>query len=117
VRYYERLGLLQQPQRTASRHRVYDGAAMERLRFIRGARRLGLTLEDINNLLRAREKRGPRASGRVLSTLRTRAAALEAEVEKIRAFSILLGEAIRCCEEAPSRALSILEDLFAGQTT
>jgi DNA-binding transcriptional MerR regulator len=113
VRYYERLGLLQPPPRTPSQHRVYDSSAMERLRFIRGARRLGLTLEDINALLRAREEKGARAAERVLRTLGARAKALDLEAAKLRAFHVLLLEALHLCDEAPERALSILEDVFA----
>src|SRR5437588_12984334 len=60
LRFYERLGLLRTPRRTAARHRLYDREAAVRLRFIRGAQRLGLTLEDISELLRIRETRGPK---------------------------------------------------------
>ncbi|MBW3631274.1 MAG: MerR family DNA-binding transcriptional regulator [Gemmatimonadetes bacterium] len=41
VRYYERRGLLPQPERTASGYRQYDVEALERLRFIRQAQDLG----------------------------------------------------------------------------
>src|ERR1700694_4677039 len=79
VRFYERLGLLRPPQRTASRHRVYESKAVERLRFIRGAQRLGLTLEDISELLRARETGSREAPRRVIRCLGARAAAFDRE--------------------------------------
>jgi len=51
VRYYERIGLLDDPQRTASGYRDYDDAAAARLLFITRARTMGLTCEQIIDLL------------------------------------------------------------------
>ena len=51
VRYYERAGLLPQPDRTASSYRLYPDEAVARLRFIRRAQQLGFTLEEIKGLL------------------------------------------------------------------
>ncbi|MGY1726171.1 heavy metal-responsive transcriptional regulator [Geodermatophilus sp. SYSU D01062] len=55
VRYYERVGLLPQPERTAAGYRSYDAGAVDRLHFIRGAQRLGLRLSDIRDLLAVRD--------------------------------------------------------------
>ena len=52
VRYYERIGLLAKPSRTAGGHRVYGAAAVSRLAFVRRARQLGFTLEQVRTLLR-----------------------------------------------------------------
>lgn len=51
IRYYEREGLLPPPQRRASGYRDYGDATIERLRFIRRAKDLGFTLEEIRELL------------------------------------------------------------------
>ena len=55
VRYYESIGLLPEPQREPSGYRNYGADALERLRFIGGARTLGLSLEEIGDLLAASE--------------------------------------------------------------
>ncbi|MGY1736329.1 heavy metal-responsive transcriptional regulator [Geodermatophilus sp. SYSU D00684] len=55
VRYYERVGLLPEPERTAAGYRSYDAGAVDRLHFIRGAQRLGLRLSDIRDLLAVRD--------------------------------------------------------------
>lgn len=55
IRYYERTGLLPAPARTAGDHRRYDDRAIDRLQFIRGAKRLGLRLGDISDLLTLRD--------------------------------------------------------------
>jgi DNA-binding transcriptional MerR regulator len=51
VRYYERIGLMPSPTRTASGYRSYDEAAAARLVFVTRAKRLGLSLEQIAELL------------------------------------------------------------------
>lgn len=51
LRYYGRLGLLAETGRTAAGHRYYDEAAVARLRFIRGAQWMDLSLGEIRELL------------------------------------------------------------------
>jgi len=51
VRYYERLGLLPAPQRTVGNYRLYDEEHLERLRFIRNCRVIGMTLDEVRRLL------------------------------------------------------------------
>jgi MerR family mercuric resistance operon transcriptional regulator len=51
VRYYERVGLLGTPARTASGYRAYTQADLGRLQFIRRAKRRGLALDEIRGLL------------------------------------------------------------------
>ena len=51
VRYYEREGLIPPPVRRASGYRDYLDADVERLRFMRRAKGLGFTLQEIRELL------------------------------------------------------------------
>ncbi len=51
VRYYERIGLLGSPARTASGYRDYDADAATRLLFVHRARRMGLSCDQITELL------------------------------------------------------------------
>ena len=51
VRYYERQGLLPPPLRAASGYRQYRHEDVARLRFVRRAKALGFTLEEIRELL------------------------------------------------------------------
>jgi DNA-binding transcriptional MerR regulator len=55
IRYYERAGLLPVPARSPAGYRLYDTAAVDRLRFIQGCQRLGLRLRDIADLLAIRD--------------------------------------------------------------
>lgn len=51
LRYYERRGLLSQPERLVSGYRAYDATAVQQVRFIRRAQELGFTLQEIRDLL------------------------------------------------------------------
>ncbi|MBU3031452.1 MerR family transcriptional regulator [Paracoccus marinaquae] len=51
IRYYEQIGLLPQPERSAGNQRLYDRAMLDRLAFIRHARDLGFPIEAIRDLL------------------------------------------------------------------
>jgi MerR family mercuric resistance operon transcriptional regulator len=52
IRYYERVKMLAPPPRTASGRRVYDSTDLRILVFIRRARELGFSLDEIRALLR-----------------------------------------------------------------
>ncbi len=51
IRYYEQIGLMPEPERTAGNQRLYAQSTLERLAFIRHARDLGFPLEAIRELL------------------------------------------------------------------
>lgn len=51
IRYYERIGILPEPDRTAAGYRVYKPEHVRRLNFIRRGRELGLTLDAVRELL------------------------------------------------------------------
>jgi MerR family mercuric resistance operon transcriptional regulator len=58
IRYYERVGLLPRPARTASGYRQYAPAVVNRLTVIRNAQRFGFSLNAIAGFLRTREAGG-----------------------------------------------------------
>src|SRR5215207_3786943 len=82
VRYYERAGLLPPPARTPAGYRAYDDSAVDRLRFIQGARRLGLRLRDVAELLTVRDT-GVCTCEPAEQLLRRRLAELDAEMTRL----------------------------------
>lgn len=55
IRFYERRGLLPDPERSANGYRVYQDATIERLRFIKSAQAAGLTLAEIGSVIDVRD--------------------------------------------------------------
>jgi MerR family transcriptional regulator, mercuric resistance operon regulatory protein len=82
IRFYERTGLLPAPARTAGDHRRYDERALDRLRFIRAAKRLGLRLTSIAELLEVRDT-GQCPCEPAADLLQRRLSELDAEIERL----------------------------------
>lgn len=57
IRYYERIGLLPPPARTAGNYRSYKPSHVGRLGFIRRARQLGFSLDEVRELLDLADQR------------------------------------------------------------
>jgi Cd(II)/Pb(II)-responsive transcriptional regulator len=55
IRYYEQQGLLPAPERSHGNYRMYGNLHLERLRFIRHCRSLGMTLDNVRLLLSLRD--------------------------------------------------------------
>jgi DNA-binding transcriptional MerR regulator len=55
IRYYEQVGLLLEPERSASGYRLYRIADADRLRFVKGAQQLGFPLGEIREILALRD--------------------------------------------------------------
>src|SRR5512132_2882670 len=85
VRYYERVGLLPEPARSAAGYRLYDQAAVGRLRLIKGAQRAGLRLREIGELLQVADQ-GQCPCGHTETLLRERLAEVRAELDRLRAL-------------------------------
>jgi DNA-binding transcriptional MerR regulator len=97
LRYYERIGLLPEPVRSASGYRLFDDDALERVRFIKSSQRLGLSLQEASELLAIRES-GICPCGRTRQLLDDRLALLEAELAELSH----LQDQIRLMLEQPS---------------
>jgi DNA-binding transcriptional MerR regulator len=62
IRYYENIGLLSPASRGENRYRLYNQKDTERLRFIRSARALDFSLQEIAQILAARDRNEPPCS-------------------------------------------------------
>lgn len=85
LHYYERLGLLPKPDRTASNYRLYPPSALRRVQFIKQAQALGFTLEEIGEILGLRE-RGHAPCRRVADVARQHLRELDARIAALRVF-------------------------------
>lgn len=92
LRYYERRGLLAEPERTLGGHRVYPVETVMVLRVIKAAQRLGFTLDEVAELLETGRHRPGQRPDR---GLQERAAVKLVEVEAKRADLQVIAETLR----------------------
>ncbi|MBF6275337.1 MerR family transcriptional regulator [Nocardia sp. 852002-20019_SCH5090214] len=107
LRYYERRGLLAEPQRTLGGHRLYPEEAVTVLRVIKAAQRLGFTLDEVADLLSGtshhRRDAGLRTRARVkLAEVDAELAELGAVRDTLRAALAAGCEDLLTCSETPS---------------
>ena len=96
IRYYEREGLLPEPLRRASGYRSYGEGTVTQLRFIRRAKALGFTLEEIRELLALSTDRG-RGVKAVKKRAQARLAAIEARIAELQRVRDGLVELVDSC--------------------
>jgi MerR family mercuric resistance operon transcriptional regulator len=97
VRYYQRRGLVGEPQRPAGGIRRYGAADLARLRFVKAAQRLGFSLDEVDELLSLED-------GTRCAQARTLAEAHLGEVRQrlrdLRRVEAMLARLVRQCESA-----------------
>lgn len=111
VRFYERQGLLAPAPRSSGGYRLYGPADAQRLQFIRRAKTLGFSLEDIGELLRLTEDGHDR--GQIKAITERRVADLTqriAELERMR--SILAHHSGHCSGRGAVKGCPIIQALL-----
>jgi len=103
VRFYEREKLLPRPRRSASGYRLFGAEDAARVRFVRRAQAMGLTLDDIGELLRVEPLETVEQCRRVAARLGARVAAVEERIAELEAFRKALLSGLRQCERALAR--------------
>jgi MerR family copper efflux transcriptional regulator len=119
IRYYERLGLLPPPARTAAGYRQYSESVVHRLSLIRNAQRFGFSLAAIRGFLRVREAGGTpcrevrAAAQRMLDAMDTQIAELRSTRTRMR--HTLRGWD-RTLEQTPAGQQALLLETLTGGT-
>ena len=110
IRHYESLGLLKGVSRTESNYRIYGDSDVHTLRFIKRARSLGFSIEDIRALLSLwQDKR--RSSAAVKRIAGAHMAALEKRIAEMQSMLTTLGHLTRHCHGDQRPDCPILDDL------
>jgi Cu(I)-responsive transcriptional regulator len=110
IRHYEALGLLRGIPRTASNYRVYGENEVHTLRFIKRARSLGFSMEDIRALLSLwQDKRRPSAAVKKIAG--THMAALERRIAEMQSMLTTLRHLSHHCHGDERPDCPILDDL------
>lgn len=114
IRHYEGLGLTPRPARTAAGYRVYSPADVHALRFVKRARDLGFSMEEIGQLLGLWNDRR-RKSSEVKRLAARHVAELERKIAELESMRSTLVELARHCHGDHRPDCPILEDLAAGE--
>lgn len=113
VRYYERQGLLPPPERRASGYRQYGEQDIARLRFIRRAKELGFSLQEIQDLLRlSGNPQAKRADVRALA--QQRLMDIEHKLRELEAMRATLAHLVgQCSGQGSLEGCPIIDTLVA----
>ncbi len=115
VRFYEREGLLPKATRTQSGYRLYSVADVDRLRFIRRAKGLGFSLDEIAELLKLNAAQGNRASVKKLA--QHRLSDLNQKISEMTAIRDALAALVhQCSGEGSLKGCPIIEGVLAHET-
>ncbi len=110
VRYYERIGILPAPKRTSGNYRAYSAGHLARLSFIRRARDLGFTLDQVRALLALADQK-KQDCGTVDALAREHLADIDRKISDLKALRRELSGLIGQCKQgtiADCRILSAL---------
>ncbi len=110
IRYYEEIGLIAPAGRTASNYRVYDEDEVNRLRFVRRARKLGFSLEETERLLKLWADK-ERASGEVKALAVSHIADLQVKIAEMQSMVDTLSHLADSCHGDTRPHCPILADL------
>jgi MerR family mercuric resistance operon transcriptional regulator len=109
IRYYERIGLLPQPSRRGT-YRQYEASDVASLAFIRRARDLGFTLEEIRALLRL-SAGGRAACGEARDLAATHLDDVRKRIADLKSMERALAAAVRQCDAGEQPECPLIEAL------
>ena len=113
IRHYEQLGLFAQPVRTDAGYRQFTDKEVHTLRFIRQARELGFSLEQVAELLNLWQNRR-RSSRQVKALAQAHVDELERKLSEMRAMKATLEHLVHCCHGDDRPDCPILDKLSGG---
>lgn len=108
LRYYERRGLLAEPERSLGGHRLYPEQAVTIVRIIRASQRLGFTLDDVAELLETgRHRHGRRPDASLHAKAVTKLAEIEQRIADLQVIADTLQVALDVgCDDVMACAAS-----------
>ncbi len=107
--FYERTGLIPSPQRTEAGYRLYSETDIERLRFITRTKMLGLTLDEIREILALKEGQTLTCQA-VQERLAAKLARVREQIQQLQILQQDLQLLLKQCEIAPpNQACVVLE--------
>jgi len=111
IRFYEKAGILRARARTVGRHRLYSRADLKRLKFIRRARLLGFTLDEVRALLRFADNLGARSCADAHELAMKHLADVQAKLADLNKMEQALRSMVARCADGTLPACPLIETL------
>jgi MerR family mercuric resistance operon transcriptional regulator len=116
IRYYERISLLPSPPRSASRYRLYEVGDVHRLTFVRRARELGFSLDEVRALLALSADSGKEICIEVRELAVAHLADVRAKIADLSAMESVLADAVRRCDAGEPPGCPLIDALSAAES-
>jgi MerR family copper efflux transcriptional regulator len=113
IRHYEEIGLLGSVARTAANYRLYGEKHVHTLRFIKRARTLGFSIEEIRELLGLWQNRR-RTSASVKKVATQHIDDLQTKISELQSMVSTMKHLVRCCAGDERPDCPILDDLASA---
>jgi MerR family mercuric resistance operon transcriptional regulator len=111
IRYYERVGILPQPDRSEGGQRLYDSSQIRRISFVKRCRDLGFSLKEIGNLL-ALVDEGDQTCKEVYSVTTKHLENVRKKLADLKKLERVLKEMPGLCSRGSKPDCPIIEALF-----
>jgi len=111
IRYYEKIGVMPAPGRSAGGFRVYEPDDLKRLSFVRRSRQLGFSLDEIRNLLRLVDGHG-HTCAEVLALMLSHLAEIRRKIRDLRRLQLAMAEMAARCSGDSVPECPIIDALF-----
>jgi len=113
IRYYEKIGVMPAPPRSANGYRVYDGRHVSRLGFIMRARDLGFKLEEVRSLLSLVDQ-GAQTCAEVQQMAQEHLGNVRSKISDLQRIETVLSETVAKCSGADVPECAVIDALVPG---
>ncbi len=111
IRYYEKIGIMPEPARSASGYRQYDAGHERRLGFVMRGRELGFTMEDLKSLLDLIDRRAVSCAD-VEKLARAHLQSVRDKISDLKRMESALSSTVRACSGKDVPQCPLIDALF-----
>jgi MerR family mercuric resistance operon transcriptional regulator len=115
IRFYEKIGLMPKPPRTDGGRRLYDANGVARLSFIRRARELGFSIDDIRGFLRLNDH--PPTCAEVHETASRHRSIIRDKVAHLKRLDRRLSAIMSACTQSKTPDCALIDALLEPRPT